>query len=230
MTTLEIIYEVKEQLQINSDDRSSEVPESLILFTYEKLRAVWLAQYFNRGSRHIDQELYQNIKLSVEKVDNGICPEIELGCSILRTKNELPSSIVSLHNSYLAEVGPLDITKKRYSFKPDGSYVNLAMTGRFSNGIYVFPKGGYLYFTSKSNFVKSIKNVAVSAIFEQPSLVMESGVCLSDCSKYPMKMQYHAQVLDLTVKGLMNKFILPKDATNDGNPNMYQVPPQKEQK
>jgi hypothetical protein len=229
MTTLEIIYEIKEQLQINSDDRAGDIPEPLILFTYEKNRALWLSQYFNRGSRHVDQELYQTIKLEVEKVDASICPEIPVGCTILRTKEELPSNIISLHNSYLANVGPLDVSKKRYMFKPDGEYVNLAISGRFANGIYSYPKGSHLYFTSKSSFVKSIKNVALSAIFEQPSIVIEKGKCLSgNCEKYPMKLQYHTQVMQLTVQGLMAKFALPKDTDNNSNSDMYQVPQQKQ--
>jgi len=229
MTTLEIIYEVKEYLRVNSDDRSADIPEPLILFTYEKNRAIWLAQYFNRGTKHIDRELFQTIKIATEAVDASICPEISVGCKILRSKEELPSGIVSLHNNYMATAGPLDLTKKRYLFKPDAEYVNLAIGGRFANGIYTFPHGNHLFFVSKSSFVKSINNIALSAIFEEPSKVIENGICLGgDCTKYPMKMQYHTQVFEMTVKTLVSKFQIPLDSDNNSNPDMSQMAQQKQ--
>jgi hypothetical protein len=225
MTLNEIVYDVKERMNINSDDRSFDFPEPHILFVYEETRAAVLNQRLNRSGRLVDDALYQTIIVEMEKVDRSFCPACPIGCKILRSTEQIPG-ILSLHSHALVDrVGPNDVLSKKYKFL-EYSHVNNAFSSPFSDKyVYTFILNGYLFAVSQNKMLNSVKKMVVRAVFEEPSKFMgESGLCYGDCNTYPMVMKLHGDVIQYATQKLMVKYQIPEDSDNNANPDAAGLP------
>lgn len=222
MTQPEIIYSIKEQLQVNSDDRAFDFTEPLILFIYEEARALIVSQNFNRAGRMVDTEFYQTIRIEMEKVDRTHCELVPVGCKILRSKEKLPSAIANLHNHALVDkFSSMDIMGKKYKFI-EYTHAKSSTGGKFSyKYIYGFMLNGYLYVYSENKTVNAVSNLMLRAVFEEPSKVIDSGMCVgNDCTRYPMKMRFHTMATEIAVKKLLSKYQIPEDDINDADSTM----------
>ena len=84
MTYDEVLYDLKEDLNINSDDRSLDIPDANLLFKYSTQRAFIIQKTYDRGTITIDEDLIQRILVPMLPVDKGICG-IETDCLINRS-------------------------------------------------------------------------------------------------------------------------------------------------
>lgn len=220
MTLLEVIYSVKERLQINTDDRSFDVTDEFILFTYEGKRAIVLSRMYN-SAKAVNQAIVQHYKVEMEKVDRSICPIVPVGCTILRSKEPLPALLYLHRGIFISRVGSLDIASKGYTMI-EYDRVPFAFSGVINakKPIFAFVTGNYLYIFSKNKVVNLFDNVAISGVFEQPSKIMLSSNCASNCNSYPMSLDYHEMVIEIVVKDLTIKYQIPTDIENDSSDNM----------
>lgn len=220
-----ILYSIREVLGINTDDRSLYLPDELIMFEYANARATYLEQLYSKGGRYDDTDLTQTIKLGMSMVDRSSCSDVPVGCKILRSTNQLPSSIIYTHRGQLvSHIGPMDITGKDFNLVDYGRVKHLTNRTRIiNNSINAFILNNYVYVYGYENPVLSVlKNMAMTAIFEFPDDVVNAGVCVGDCNDYPMKAQYHSYVIQMVVQKLSKR--LPEDRVNDAEADVVTIP------
>lgn len=229
MTLNEVVFDIKELIQANSDDRAFDFPEPHILFIYEEQRALTINKLNNRAGRVYDSQLYQTTIMEVEQVDRSFCPLVPIGCKIARTKERLPSSFLYNHRHALVDrVGGNDVLSKKYKFMEYPSIENVFGGAHAHKYVYTFELNGYIYLVSKNNMVKALGNVVVRAIYEQPSKVIESGICSDgsgglNCDIYPMPNRFHTMAKQGTLEQLINKYQIPADKDNNSDEDLVQM-------
>jgi hypothetical protein len=194
MATLnEIAYDllsiVRPQL---SDD--SELDIRQIKFWIHNQRALFIRNELNR-SRTIDADIIQTICAELEEVDASDCCGIDLGCNILRTKKQIPETI-ELHNKQgIVRVGPVNKTKKGFSFV-EYDRVPFLEHARFTgNMVFAFQHDNYIYIYTKDPRYQEMEAITIRGIFEDPSEAGEfrtcgdngGEACYTDDSEYPIK-------------------------------------------
>lgn len=225
MTLNEVIYDIKERLQAeDSDDRSVEFSDELIIFRYEKKRARLIEQKYN-STRGANQILVQHFKVEMEMVDRSLCPSVPVGCKILRSKEPIPSVIWLHRGAFIDRVGSMDLSSKGYTYI-DASRVAHAYSSvvNMKKPVYAFIQNNYLFVVSKNPIVNAIENVALSAVFEEPSVIMLGGNCAGgDCSRYPLSASIHDVCAEMVIQELATKYMIPEDNENDANPTLVQL-------
>lgn len=221
MKLLEIVYDIKEKLGINTDDRAFDFPEAHILFVYEEARALVINKLLNRSGNTVDSQLYQTMRLPLERVDRSFCPEVPINCKIVRSKNKLPSALLYNHRHAIVDrVGGNDILSKKYKFIEYSSLSNVFGGAHSHKYVYAFELGGYLYLTSKNKMVDALGNVVVRAVFEQPSKIVEANACLDNCDNYPMPNRFHSMAVEIVVQQLSFKYQIPLDSDNNSDSDL----------
>lgn len=225
MTQDEIIYDIKERLGVTTDDRSLNFPDAHLLFVYEDCRSTIINQQLNRAGRLIDSAFYQTIRLEMETVDRSFCPLIPVGCKILRSKIKLPSTLTYLHRHALVDrIGGNDVLSKKYKFLEYSETAHV-YGGRFADKyVYSFELNGYIYAFSKNKFVNSLDNLVMRSVFDEPSKLADSDLCIEDCATYPMSKRYHEAVVSMTIQALTIKFQIQLDRNNDSSDDRVTIP------
>lgn len=220
MTANELIYEVYEGLNINSDDTN--IDERLILHKIASKRALWVANEMNKKFRTIPPSLIQDLGcLALEEISSEECCSSQSDCYFMRTILELPMPI-SLHRDLmLTRVGPRDKEQKEFTVV---SYERIPFVGngRFNqNGIYAFWLNNRIYLMSKNDSIVLFEGINIMGVFENP----ENAVNLTTCdntpcwtydSRYPLYGKLWEYIRPQVEQDLMKKMIIPEDTTNDG--------------
>ena len=229
MTLDELIYQVYEVLEINSDDSSADdrLVEQLIV----QQRALWLRNEYNKN-RTIDQNVIQDLGcVEVIEVDKSECCEIKLDCKILRTKNPLPNTIEFHRDNAITRVGPIDITQRAYKELMYPKEVPFFGNGRTNQKtIAWFLKktfeGLHIYLISKDTFnAKLIEQINVSGIWEDPRLAgqysnCQGKPCWTPASPYPINAWMWNYMLPEVAKLLETKLKMPQDLESDNKDNI----------
>jgi len=230
-----ILYSIKEALGILSDDRSFDLPDSLIMYEYEIARATFIEQLYSKGGRYNDVDLLQFVKVTLEQTNNTPCPNVPSRCKILRSKEPLPSSFIYVHGrSLIDNVGSSNPLSRGFEVIEYNRVRDIRNTERIvKNKVSVFVLNDYVYIFGDNNpSLVTMNEVVVSGIFESPDAVIQSGSCYENCNNYPMKNQYHTYVMEMIFNKLISKLSIPKDEVNDSNSNvqMQAQAPAKKQK
>lgn len=223
-----IVSSIKEALGILSDDQLANLPDSLIMFEYSNARATFIEQIFSKGGRYNDSDLNQVISVELEYTDNATCGNVPSRCKILKSKNKLPSNIIYVHGRHLISyVGSPNPLNKGF-FVVDYSRIrNVQSSERIvQNSVMAFILNGYLYiFGTNAPILANLENVTITAIFEDPETIMQSGLCIENCNNYPIKAQYHTYISEMVIKKLMTNIQFPSDQINDASNQLYQPQP-----
>jgi hypothetical protein len=228
MATLnEIAYDllsiVRPQL---SDD--TDISLDQIKFWVNNQRALWIKREMDRN-RAIDDDIQQVICAELEVADASDCCDVQTGCSILRTKEEIPNPI-ELHNKpAITRVGNVNKLSRPFSFV-DYSRVPYVGNGKFNkDNIFTFLHNSRIYVISNSPFIAPMQNIVIRGVFEDPREVAnftdcDNGKpCYSDDQEYPIKSWMLPQMKDMVLKN--NLLITAQaeqqsaDESNDGKSN-----------
>ena len=223
MTFEDVLFDLKEALNINSDDRSFDIPDSYILSTYGTNRAFILTNTYNKSGRILDPDITQRLLIPMEPVDKGVCG-IETDCLINRSIDPLPSRPITTHDKPMLTISAPLIGSKQIRLITEGVAGNVGNSPFTSRTYYVFYAGdGHLYIMSKDRRVLGIKTLMAVGVFEDPQAVADSSVCDdADCTRYPIKEALHKQISDITLKELSIKYQIPQDSVNDATGDMRQ--------
>lgn len=215
MTKLEIIYDIKEKLQITTDDD---------IFTNEYLahlidvkRMVLIKQTFSNVTKSIPVACLSEICLGLEVVD-AITGSPLFG-HVLRTKQVIPTVINISGREDLITVRSIDnfttgfnsVAMERFPFLGHNKYLN--------NQIYTaINADGRIYFYSKRVNFMMMSKVIARGVFESPAKANEMS-CLSTCeeldNEYPLEGYMINDIVSLIVKDLMVPLQIPNDEKND---------------
>lgn len=218
-----LIYDIKESLNIYSDD--TDISDRYIIYLYNIKRAKYLRQDLNQINKSIDLSIQQSYCAELEKVSVDSCG-LDYTCdTIMRTKKPLPS-LIELHTKpALISVKPTNrigvgfnfITKKRMSFI-DGS--------TFNKSLYSFlDDDGYLYVYSKNESYDLLECLTVTGVFNNPLELQnysnccgckESKPCFDiDTTDYPIQPYYIDVIKNDIIQQLVGKLNIPEDTTNN---------------
>jgi hypothetical protein len=215
MTKLEIIYDIKEKLQITTDDD---------MFTNEYLahlidvkRMLLIKQTFSNITKPIPIACLSEICLNLEVVDN--INGSPLFGHILRTKEVIPTVINISGREDLITVRSIDnfttgfnsVAIERFPFLGHNKYLN--------NQIYTaINSDGRIYFYSKRINFMMMSKVTARGVFESPAKANEMS-CHSTCdelnNEYPLEGYMIDDIVSLIVKDLMVPLQIPNDEKND---------------
>lgn len=226
MATLnEIIYDILEDVKSNHITQTVDIDERLIIYKLNLQRSLWLRNEYNKPGRTIDPIVVQSLGcVEVEAADSSDCEDLPVGCTLLRTKCELPKSI-ELHNRLaITKVGSVDKLNYFYSFIPYAQ-APFAGNGKFSKDvIYAFIHTNRMYLKVNGTQAKFLDKINIMGIFDDPTAVEtfckpDGSVCFSRDDEYPVSEYLIPFMKEHVVKELVMSLQMPEDNVNDGNDN-----------
>ena len=191
MTLNELIYDIWELITpFISDD--SEYTDRQFAFWIKTNRAQLIRNEYNKKLRSTDPSMVQDLGcLELEVADRADCCDISDGCTVLRTKQELPKPI-ELHNSQLiTRVGDIDKISISYDFVPYETAV-YSGNGKFNkNRIFAFWMNNRIYIVSKCKMNLMMEHINVRGVFQDPEKVSkfnqcDGTPCYTKDSEYPL--------------------------------------------
>ena len=231
---IDLHSQLDEALNTNSSD--SVFDDLYYTDLINEQRSLFLRNEYNK-SRTIDPNIQQTIGcLEMELVEPHLCCDlsIPIDCKVLRSKEPIPNTIEFYYRKGITSVGPVDITKKRFTMI-DYNRVPYAGNGRTTKkSIYTFLYDRYIYVFSKDPSIKLIKYINVRGLFEDPSELGKftdcSGeVCWSPYNIYPINQWMWAYIKPQIVQQLAQKQGIPLDSENDAKDNKTELSGPKQQ-
>ena len=132
MTKLEIIYDIKEKLNIHTDDDT--FTTEYISHLIDVKRSTLIKQSYSNLTKTIPSLLYQDVCLTLELVAT-VSGHTCYG-TVLRTKDPLPNVINISGREDLYIVGPIDIFQTAYNQVPIERFPFLGNNRFLGNQIY----------------------------------------------------------------------------------------------
>jgi len=224
MSTLnEIVFSVLSPVKSHLSGDSRLTYEK-VSFDVKNQRALLIRNEVNK-SRAKDPALIQSLGcVPIKAVDTAECCDITTGCYIMRTVDKIPNFIQTHSRKQITRVGPIDITKKPYSFV---TYTQAIYTGHNSftkNEIYAFELNGYIYIMSKNPDIFTLKYINIQGILEDPQDAADYACdidsnepCYSEDSDYPISDWMIPYIENILQEKYVKTYLsLPKDQGNDG--------------
>lgn len=220
MLPLEDLHaQLDEALNINSSE--SVFDQLYYTDLINEQRSLWLRNEYNKN-RSIDPNVQQTLAcVELELVDpNTCCITVPNQCKVLRTKLTIPNTIEFNFTKGITSIGPVDITKPRYSFI-DYTRVPYIGEGRTTTkSIYAFLYDNYIWIISKDFTVKSLKYITIRGIFEDPTELgaftdCANQACWSPREKYPINQWMWAYIKPYIIQQLLQKQTIPLDDSNN---------------
>lgn len=224
-TTNEIVYDILEDVASHKLSDDLDIDNRQVIYKLNTQRALWTRNEYNKPGRILDPYLIQSLGcVELEVADASDCPELPVGCSILKTKCEIPKTI-ELHNrSAITKVGPIDKLDYFFSFVPYQQAI-FSGNGKFNgNSIFAFIHNKRMYFKVNSAQQKLLRRVNIMGIFEDPTKISEfcntNGTpCFSMDDEYPISNWMIPFVKEQIIKELIMSMQIPEDNSNDANSN-----------
>ena len=146
-TANEIIFDILEDVRSNHIIDDLDISERQILYKINLQRSLLMRNELNKPGRTLDPFTVQSLGcVELEEANSSECPSLPVGCSVLRTKCDLPKTI-ELHNrTAITKVGPIDKLDYFFSFVP---YQQAAFSGNGKynkDSIYAFIYNRKMYF------------------------------------------------------------------------------------
>ena len=178
------------------------------------LRAKFIRQDFERNgiSRNIVMSYVDDL-IKVDKLDNCL---IELGCTILRTKKEVPKPL-QLKDMLFQYVGAVDYSKGSFGEFDPTEMENIKHNLWTASSDSYYYANDYIYVLTVGKF----KFIRIEAVFEDPEKAVTScpGIanCLTDDDEFPISLH----MVDIIYKEMRKLAVLTnniddKEITNDG--------------
>lgn len=225
MSLNELVYQIYEALMINSDDTT--LDRRLIESIINEERSLFIRREHNKN-RSIDDNIIQDlgcVELIQVSPTSPECCDIQVGCEILRTKQQLPNAIELYQDKMITRIAPITLNSLPFHLM-DLDAVPYFGNGRFNkNQVGVFIRNNYLYFISKSPKIQLMDIVNVQGVWEDPReaarfKTCDGKVCWTPDSKYPLNTWMWADPIKVRVlEKLRSRLSLAKDETNNAQDN-----------
>jgi hypothetical protein len=224
MATLnEIVFDVLEDVKSHQISNNLDIDERQVIYKLNLQRSLWVRNEYNKPGRTIDPFMVQSLGcVEVEAADSSDCPDLPVGCTLLRTKCELPHSIELHDRVAITKVGSIDKLNYFYSFIPYAQ-APFAGHGKFSKDVvYAFIHTNRMYFKVNDTQAKFLTKVNIMGVFEDPTLVesfcnTDGSSCFSKDSEYPVSSWLIPYIKENVVKELIMGLQMPEDNINDAN-------------
>jgi len=181
--------------------------------------------------REISANVIQDLGcVELEAADPAECCGYSSGCTILRTKLEIPTPVKLVGTDAITHIGPTDkidipfeyVTYNRALYSGNGAFNgNLIYAFMLNNRIYLKMKGQGLMYTA-------MKYINIQGVFQNPEDIQDftycgGDACYTDDTNYPVDSSMVTQIKELVLaKDLRIISTAPKDISNDANDDAKQ--------
>lgn len=176
-TLNELIYSVWNVVRGRANAQDT-INEELIKFHILNVRAQLIRQDSNKGYT-TDPYIVQDLGcVELERVDAGECCVVS-GCTILRTKLQIPSTIELHHRQLITRIGPIVKTAEPFDVL---SYENVPLLeySRFAKlkvNVFMKDNNGYIYVIVPNVALKTMKYINVQVVLEDPTKASAFNQC-----------------------------------------------------
>lgn len=189
MTKAEIIFDILNTARAGSISNTEPLSEELVSFWIDNTRVRLIKNDLDKR-RSINSDIVQTLCMELEQTDATTCPCLITGCTILRTKLELPNTIELNYRNLIISVGPVLLTAPRFSLIDYHRAIYYNPNSFSKNIPAVFLYNKRLHIVASSNKFDMLENISVETVLEKPEdakLFACSGVpCYDNSSKYPL--------------------------------------------
>jgi hypothetical protein len=219
MTLNEAVYQILEVANPNRSD-DDVIDTRFIKALIHTKRAHFITNELNKN-RIASPALMQDLNcLEMEMADDAECCDFQSGCSVLRSKLEIPMPI-ALHNRLAVErIGPVSAGQPGYSLMPYEKAIYFG-NGRYNKGgMAAYIRNNRVYVVS-SLPTALIDLVSVRGVFEDPSELQSftacsGSPCYSDDNKYPLDSRTWDYIKEeIITKDMARITSMPQDLEND---------------
>lgn len=225
MTGNELIYQVYEDLNINSDDTT--VDERLIIQLINQQRALWVTNEYNKVGSVIDSKLIQDLTIvPTEKVNTILSADMTTfgfttNARYVRSTLDIPRAVETKRRQLYTRVGPPDTFAIEYPMMPY-SQVNYVGNGRFNqSAIHAFHYNDKIYLISNDQEFEFVKGIHIRGVFEDPveaaSFNLPTDQCWTMDDEYPLSERLFNYIKPQVVQQLLTRLQIPSDDTNDAS-------------
>ena len=195
-------------------------------------RSVYLNQQLSKG-KSIDADFVQNLGcVSVNMVDRSTCCSEDIGCTFLRTSDDIPTFI------QISRIGPVDTMAKKWDMV---DYTRIPLekyapkySRKFIKGFFTdFDRGLYIYYNPEYfPEGKYLTQINILAVLEDPTQASKFNNCITGSSCYddngnfPITLKlWDAIKKDILQNELRLSVLTEEDDSNDSksNPNQNQL-------
>lgn len=222
-TYAELAYDILDILRNSNISDDENITIDHILFHFDTQRDLWLRNEYNKPGRSIDVQIEQDLNcLELELADTADCCEIQTGCSILRTKKEIPK-LVEFHNGIgLTRVGLVSKIKVPFSVIPY-ERVPYAAFSKYFKGVYAFLLNKRIYLLT-SNEYDFLDFINVRGVFSNPRDLIDfkcdDDSCFSYDDEYPLNSWMIPYIKEQVLKQFGMSIQMPSDESNDSSNNL----------
>lgn len=225
VSLLEIVYNIKNIAYAGNISDDTNITDNLIAFWVSNARSKLIKQTINKN-QDIPWKLIQSVDLEMDIVDissktyQDQC--LNLGCSVLMSKQPIPSTVSSAHGNGIMSVSTFnnnEIPLINYAFSRYNQHLKYTKKMRKA-----FINNGYLFVINDL----ALTYVRVRGVFESPEelsaynicngVTMTTSNCFSWDSEYPIT---EDMVYDITNMVLAQRFNIvmgtKTDAVNDSS-------------
>ncbi len=219
MTKSEILYDILGLTGHGENTDDGNLPLAQIGFWVNSSRAELIRQSYNKG-QSVNADITQTIScLKVIQIDASECPCEAVGCTILRSEVQIPTTVETNQMNLLMQVSPNLIGSKPYTIIPysRAAYITKSKFGKL--GTKAFLHNRYIYLITDT-YVESIN---VTGVFNEPEDLgnykdCSGEPCYSDDGYYPMSLHMvntlKKMIMDTNFKVYLNT---KEDTKNDAH-------------
>ena len=215
MATLnEIAYNIRNLYREGRSSNNDILSLEQIKFIVKSYRALYLRREVNKNGAILDT-FNQTMCFELELVDKSKCPELEMGCKTLRSKEKIPKLMRGRVSLLVSFVGAVDGTT-RFQLVPPFT-VNWQQYNKISSkNIKAFIFDDYIYVFPDCR----VKYAMIRGVFEDPEDLKgsdnENGICYDDSSEFPLPVDMIPNLIQDILKNELRVLELgEEDTTND---------------
>ena len=202
-----------------SQSNSENISESQVGYWWDNTRAKFIRQDLMKN-RSINYDIIQTLCIDLVIADASDCPCEVAGCTILKSALPIPPAIEVDDRNLVLSVGPIDLTKKRFSFMPY-SRAMWYNPNKYSKSIPgAFIHNGYLFVIATSNKIDMLEVCTMNIVLERPEdaklFVCQGTPCYTVDSAYPISA---FMIEDCKNFILQNNFKIAATAPSDASGN-----------
>lgn len=216
-TSNKLVSDVRNIATSGSNPIEFKIEDAQILFWCLQIRAMLISQSIQKTGDILEIWLQTLSCLELVQVDKSECCEIDTGCMILRTVEQIPEIIETV-----GDVAMVKVTTPKGDIIPSTNHLEDSYskyTKYTSNKRRYFHKNGYIYITNED----FLSHINITAVFEDPTELLDFVGCDGDTcfnwdSPFPCSLKMANDITNIVLKTKVYPFLqLSPDNTNDAN-------------
>lgn len=184
-----LVFDILNIIRGGVQNNAENISEEQVSFWWDNARAKYIRQDLNK-KRSINTDIIQTLCIDLEIADKSDCPCEIVGCTILKSKLAIPPAIELDQRNLIVNVGPIDLTKPRFSLLP----YNRAIwynPNKYSQSIpAAFIHNGYLFIVASDNRIDMLEVCTMDIVLERPEdaalFTCQGTPCYTVNSNYPI--------------------------------------------